>query len=95
MRTCLNCGKPLKNGNRRCGACADYKLRHGTERPAKWQPPEPQPTRVELYRHGRRIAVVVTDDPDAGEVYVARMDQAARRKVPVEAIVPVLRPAVR
>lgn len=95
MKTCRNCNKPLKNGNRHCGACADYKLRHGKERPEKWQPPEPQPTRVELFRHGKRIATVIADDPDDGAVYVARRNIAERRKVPLEAIVPVLRPAVR
>jgi len=93
MKLCCNCGKPLKNGNRRCGACADYKLRTGTERPVKWQPLPPLPPRVELYRRGKCITTVYADDPDANEVYAVRLDQAERRRVPVEAIVPVLRPA--
>lgn len=93
MRTCRNCDKPLKNGNNRCGACADYKLKHGTERPAKWQPLEPLPTRVELYRRGRRIATIECDDPDDGAVSAERKRHAERRHVPIAAIVPVLRPA--
>lgn len=93
MNRCANCNKPLRSANRRCGACADHKCKHGSERPTQWVPPPPLPQRVELYRRGRVVATVVTGDPDDGVVAAVRVEEASRRRVPVAAIVPVLRPA--
>lgn len=82
---CCNCNQYLATIGKRCARCHRHFVAHGSE----WQP---QPPRVELYHKGRRVATVDgCDDIGCNDVYLAQMAQADRRRVPVEAIVPVRR----
>jgi len=96
MSYCPNCGNAMRLGRERCYLCIEHLNRHGCERPVKRKRPipvqeAPHPTVVNLHFCGQIIGEVETSDEDADEVYLARMDQAEARHVPIAAIVPVRR----